>query len=88
MGDDHTYPGGRCQGGHLGDALVSVYTSNGPLAAEVVKGRLESAGIPAILKYESAGRVFGLTLDGLGAVQVLVAREREQEARQVLESKT
>ena len=70
------------------DALVAVYTSNGPLAAEVVKGRLESAGIPAILKYESAGRVFGLTLDGLGAVQVLVAREREQEARQVLESKT
>ncbi len=71
----------------MGDeALVSVYTSNGPLAAEVVKGRLESAGIPAVLKYESAGRVFGLTLDGLGSVQVLVEREREQEARELLKS--
>jgi len=70
------------------DALVSVYTSNGPLAAEVVKGRLQSAGIPAILKYESVGRVYGLTLDGLGAVQVLVHREREQEARELLKSQT
>jgi Putative prokaryotic signal transducing protein len=68
------------------DTLVSVYTSNGPLAAEVVKGRLESAGIPAVLKYESAGRVFGLTLDRLGAVQVLVERAREQEARELLKS--
>jgi hypothetical protein len=68
------------------EALVSVFTSNGPLAAEVVKGRLESAGIPAILKYESLGRVYGLTIDGLGAVHVLVHREREQEARELLKS--
>lgn len=69
------------------EALVSVYTSNGPLAAEVVKGRLESAGIPAILKYESAGRTIGLTLDGLGEVQVLVSKDREQEARELLAEK-
>ena len=66
------------------DALVSVYVSNGPLAAEVVKGRLESAGIPAMLKYESAGRTMGLIIDGLGEVQVLVTKEREQEARKLL----
>jgi len=69
------------------DALVSVYTSTGPLAAEVVKGRLESAGIPAILKYESIGRTMGLTLDGLGEVQVLVHKEREQEALALLAEK-
>ncbi len=66
---------------------VTVYTSMGPLGAEVVKGRLESAGIPALLKYESAGRVFGLTLDGLGQVEVLVSKEREQEARELIEMK-
>ena len=66
------------------EALVSVYTSNGPLAAEVVKGRLESAGIPAMLKYESVGRTMGLIVDGLGEVQVLVPKEREQEARELL----
>ena len=69
------------------DALVSVYTSTGPLAAEVVKGRLESAGIPAMLKYESIGRTMGLTLDGLGEVQVLVHKEREQEALALLAEK-
>ena len=66
------------------NALVSIYTSTGPLAAEVVKGRLESAGIPAMLKYESIGRTMGLTLDGLGEVQVMVQKEREQEALALL----
>ena len=66
------------------DALVSVYTSTGPLAAEVVKGRLESAGIPAMLKYESVGRTMGLIIDGLGEVQVMVPKEREREARELL----
>jgi hypothetical protein len=56
----------------------------GPLAAEVVKGRLESAGIPALLKYESVGRIYGLTLDGLGEVQVLVSKDREKEARALI----
>lgn len=63
---------------------VAVYTSMGPLAAEVVKGRLESAGIPALLKYESVGRIYGLTLDGLGEVQVLVSKDREKEARALI----
>lgn len=64
---------------------VVVYTSMGPLAAEVVKGRLESAGIPALLKYESVGRVYGLTLDGLGEVQVLVSKDQEKQARELIE---
>ena len=69
------------------ETLVSVYTSTGPLGAEVVKGRLESAGIPALLKYESIGRAMGLTLDGLGEVQVMVQKEREQEALALLAEK-
>jgi hypothetical protein len=50
----------------------------------VVKGRLESAGIPAMLQYESISRAFPVTVDGLGEVRVLVTREREQEARELL----
>ena len=64
--------------------FVVVYTSMGPLAAEVVKGRLESAGIPAMLQYESISRAFPVTVDGFGEVRVLVTREREQEARELL----
>ena len=67
-------------------AFVVVYTSNGPLGAEVVKGKLESAGIPAILKYESSGRVLGLTIDGMGQVQVLVRGEDLQQAHKLLKA--
>ncbi len=63
--------------------LVVVYTSAGLLAAEVVKGKLESAGVPAILQSE-AQSVFPITIDGMGEVRVLVPREREQEAREIL----
>ena len=45
--------------------LVVVYTSNGPLGAEVIKGKLESAGIPALLKSEARG-TFAFTIDGMG----------------------
>lgn len=71
-----------------GNAFVVVYTSNGPLGAEVVKGKLSSAGIPALLKYESATSIFPLTVDGLGEVQVLVRAEDVPKARSVLKQKT
>ena len=39
--------------------LVIVYVSQGPLGAEVAKSKLESQGIPTMLRYESIGRVLG-----------------------------
>jgi hypothetical protein len=55
--------------------LVTVYRSMGMLGAEVVKGKLEAAGIPTMLKYDSAALVFGLTVDGLGMVEVQVPED-------------
>lgn len=52
--------------------LVTVYRSQGLLAAEVIKAKLTAAGVPALLRYESAGPVLGLTVDGLGLVEVQV----------------
>ena len=60
--------------------LVTVYHSAGMLSAEVVKGKLESAGIPVMLKYEAAGQLFGLTVDGLGMVDVQVPEEFAEDA--------
>ena len=60
--------------------LVTVYESMGMLGAQVVKGKLEAAGIPTMLKYESAGLVFGLTIDGLGMVEVQVPEEYAEDA--------
>ena len=54
------------------------------MRAEIIKGRLESAGIPVMLDYESLGRVIGLTVDGLGEVRILVPDSRAQEARDLL----
>ncbi len=64
--------------------FVVVYTSNGPLGAEVVKGKLASEGIDAMLKYESAASMLPMTVDGLGEVRVLVRAEDEARAKSVL----
>ena len=60
--------------------LVTIYTSMGPLRAEVIKSKLEAAGIPVLLSYDSAGPVLGIIVDGLGEVRVQVPREYEEEA--------
>jgi hypothetical protein len=65
--------------------LVVVYVSQGPLAAEVARGKLEANGVVAILKYEAVGRALGLTVDGLGRVEVLVRPEDEDAALSLLE---
>ncbi len=65
--------------------LVVVYTTLGREVGAVIKGRLESEGIPALLKYESIGPVYGITMDGLGQVEVLVPKDYEDKARALLE---
>ncbi len=63
--------------------LVCVYTGS-HMEAQVMKSHLESEGIPAILSYEGAGLVYGVTVDGLGETKVLVPAELADEARDIL----
>ena len=65
--------------------MVAVYTAS-YLEAQIIKSHLENEGIPAILSYESAGLVFGLTVDGVGQVKVMVPEHLAQEAREILQS--
>ena len=65
--------------------FVVVRKVQGELIAQVMKAHLESEGIPVLLQYESAGIVYGLTIDGLGQVKILVPSEFAAEAEQVLE---
>jgi hypothetical protein len=60
--------------------MVTVYAAQGMLAAEVIKGKLQSAGIPALLAYESLGPIYGLTVDGLGLVRVQVPQRFAEDA--------
>ena len=64
--------------------LVEVYISHGHLRAHVAKSKLEAAGIPALLSYQAASLIFGLTVDGIGEVRVMVPHRFASEARDVL----
>jgi hypothetical protein len=68
------------------DKLVTVYKACGQPEAEIVRGRLEIEGILALLKYESIGSVYGLTVDGLGQVEVQVPAKYAKQAREIIES--
>ncbi len=68
--------------------FVVVATVSGMLQAELIRNCLESAGISAWLDYESAGRLFGLTVAGLklSEVRILVSEADEALARQILDT--
>ena len=63
--------------------LVSVCTTR-YMEAQVIKGRLESEGIPVLLSYESAGLIYGLTVDGLGEVKIMVPKALAKEAKGIV----
>lgn len=63
---------------------VKVYTAQGLPEAHIVKGLLETWGINCRLKYEAIGMLFGISLDGLGEVDILVPEEKEREAKRVM----
>jgi hypothetical protein len=65
------------------EPLVTVRTAK-YMEAQIIKGRLESEGIPVLLSYESAGLVYGLTVDGLGAVKIMVPQHLAEEAKEIL----
>ncbi len=67
---------------------VVVHTVQGTLTAEVYKSHLESEGIPVFLRVESAGRVFGLSMEISGEVGILVPAEFAEEARQIIQDST
>lgn len=64
--------------------LTTVYTASGQPEAGIIKGRLESEGIPVILRYESVGLIYGLTINGLGQVEVQVPSFLAKEAKEIL----
>ncbi len=65
------------------EQLVTVRTAK-YMEAQIIKGRLESEGIPVLLSYESAGLIYGLTVDGLGEVKIMVPQRLAEEAKEIL----
>jgi hypothetical protein len=59
-----------------------VYRASGSMEAEVIKGRLEASGIPALLDSES--HMLPFSVSNMGEVRILVPSDRAEEARELL----
>lgn len=64
--------------------LKELMVVDGLMEAEIIKSRLESFEIPCMLKFESAGRLMGITMDGLGEVKVMVSPGDYDKAREIM----
>jgi hypothetical protein len=63
---------------------VTVHRSNGTTEAELLRNMLESFGIPSRVSYETMGRLYGITVDGMGEASLLVPEDRAKEAQDLL----
>ena len=58
---------------------------SGSIEAEIIRGMLEAQDIPVVLSQEGAGRAIGLTIGPLGETQILVPKNKLDNARVVLD---
>jgi hypothetical protein len=63
-----------------------VFVASGEIEAQQVQAFLEAAGIPSAFSGESLRKTHGLTLDGLGMVNIFVSEVDEARARELLAS--
>ena len=61
-----------------------VAAAAGMTQANIIRGRLESEGIPTQLRYEAAGTIYAITVDGLGEVRILVPVPDWERAKELL----
>ena len=68
----------------MDDGFVVVHTAQGELEEQQVRSFLAAHGIASEVRGEALRKTHGLTLDGLGAVEILVAAADVEEARGLL----
>jgi putative signal transducing protein len=66
--------------------LRCVFVANGEMIAQQVRAFLEAADIATAERGESLRNTHGLTLDGLGGVEILVAEADADRARALLDA--
>jgi hypothetical protein len=64
--------------------LVEVYIARGEAEANIIKGVLDSYGIPSLLKAQASPSVHVFTVDGMGQVAILVRVEDADDARELV----
>jgi Putative prokaryotic signal transducing protein len=68
------------------DEEVEIARVPGRVAAEQVLSALRASGIAARMRHEAAGDLYGLTMDGMGEVTILVRTSQAEEARDLLKA--
>jgi hypothetical protein len=66
--------------------LVEVYKARTEMEAQVIKGLLESFGIPSYFKSNAAPSVHFFTMDGMAEVKVMVLDSMAETARELINS--
>lgn len=66
--------------------LKELIVVEGMVQTEIIRSKLKSYGIPCLVYSETAGRLFGVTLDGLGKARIMVRKEDYQKALSLIES--
>lgn len=73
-------------GGSVDQEPVVVWVAANQMEAQIIKGRLESEGIPAIIRGEALGAIYGLTTGSLAECAVLVPAAVAEKAEGILGS--
>ena len=60
---------------------MEVYRAASEAEAQIIKGLLESRGIPCLMKSNAAPSVHVFAVDGMGEVKILVWKELAEKAR-------
>lgn len=63
---------------------VLVYIAQSPSEALVARSLLESSGIEVKEVQETAGKLFKISMNGLGKVELYVRKDRAEEAKNLL----
>ena len=64
--------------------MTEVYRASGEAEAQIIKGLLESCGIPSLLKSNAAFSAHMFVVDGMGEVKVMVWESMAGKARELL----
>ena len=67
------------------EGLVELISVQGEMDAQLLVGILESEGIEVLMKSNQTFSALPFTVDGMGAVRIMVKKEDLDEAKKILE---
>ncbi len=68
------------------EGLVELISVQGEMDAQLLVGILESEGIEVLMKSNQTFSALPFTVDGMGAVRIMVKKEDLEEAKTILEA--